>query len=212
MPPLELSHAVFTQMSMRPKSSTVASPSARTKAGSMSATTVAAPASASRSAVACPMPLPPPVTTATRPSSDHSWERAVSVKSGIMSGPPWLDGDADRVGAGNVSRECADGVLHLVETEGVGVRLGDQVAVAFDEAAGPLEARVVGRHRADDGHSLVDQLVGDQAGDRLAALEPDQHDAPVLADGLDRVGHRLGRHRRGLNDHVRAGAAGHVAD
>src|SRR5215469_18430777 len=158
MPPLELSQAVFTQMSMWPKSPTVVSLSAHKKAGSatstaigtvrapgvrlpmrsavscalsraMSATTVAAPASASRSAVAWPMPLPPPVTTATRPSSDHSWERAVSVKSGIMNGPPWLDGDADRVGAGNVSRECADGVLHLVKPEGMGVRLGDQVAV-----------------------------------------------------------------------------------
>src|SRR3984957_4785149 len=115
MPPLELSQAVLTRMSIRPKRGTAAWPSARTEAGSvtstvsvsvrapgvrlamrsavslalsasMSATTVAAPASASRSDVAWPMPLPPPVTTATRPSSDHSRERAVSVKSGIMTG------------------------------------------------------------------------------------------------------------------------------
>src|ERR1700735_2977707 len=120
MPPLELSQAVLTQMSMRPKRCTTAWPSARTEAGSvtstvsasacapgvrlatrsavslalsaaMSATTVAAPDSASRSDVAWPMPLPPPVTTATRPSSDQSRERAVSVKSGIMTVPPsWL--------------------------------------------------------------------------------------------------------------------------
>ncbi len=38
MPPLELSQAVFTQMSMCPKRCTTASPSARTEAGSATST------------------------------------------------------------------------------------------------------------------------------------------------------------------------------
>src|SRR5579863_3876012 len=163
----------------------------------MSATATAAPASASRSAVAWPMPLPPPVTTATRPSNDHSSDRAESVKSGIMSGPPrrlrcarrnrtcrsrpaGLDGHADRVGAWHVSGQGVDSLPDLVEAEGVGIGLGDQAAVALDQAAGPLEGRVIGGHRTDDGDALVNELVGDQAGDRLAPLEPDQHDPAVL--------------------------------
>ena len=42
-----------------------------------------------------------------------------------------LDGHANGVGTGNIARERADGLLHLVEPERMGVRLRDQVPVAL---------------------------------------------------------------------------------
>src|ERR1700722_6067002 len=211
MPPLELSQAVFTQMSTGPSRPVTASPSARPDAGSvtstvsgtarapgvrlpirsavslalsatMSATATAAPASASRSDVAWPMPLPPPVTTATRPSRDHSRDRATSVKSGIMwvslpglAGPRPVGLDSEPLGIG---REAATDVLGFEAELLGGVLVGAVLAlrVLFLEVTHPAAGLVVDR----EAEVLVDPgYHGGRVGDQVVVLDVEE---PLVPD------------------------------
>ena len=83
MPPLELSQAVFTQMSMRPKRWTTASPSSRTEAGSATSTvsaSVCAPGvrSAIRSAVSLALSAAMSATTVTPPRLSEPQRRCLA--------------------------------------------------------------------------------------------------------------------------------------
>src|SRR5262245_2700119 len=117
-------------------------------------TTTRAPSAAMCFAVAAPMPLVEPVT--------------IAILSGIRTiGPLRDDRDVDDGSVGDLAAEDPDGLLRVVEADGVRVQLVERVAATGDDAH-----RVAGRprsrpQRAVDAQALEEDAVGYEPLDRL---------------------------------------------